>query len=433
MKTIVNKVSDTNVILTITLDANELESAQQVAASKLAKEIKVAGFRKGKAPVSVALKHIDPNSLNEQTIDNALSRAVAEAFITEKLQALSRPSVEVTKFVPSQILEFTAQTDILPIIKLGNYKKLKTPKPELKVTSIEVDEVLERMRSSYSDKKSVDRAVKKGDTVLIDFIGKKDGVAFDGGTGTDYELLIGSNSFIAGFEEGIIGKKPSQEFDLDLKFPDNYHVKDLKSAKVIFTVTIKKIFVTKQTKLDDAFALKASDNKIATIKDLKDDIKRELKTRKEQQAINNTKDSLVAQLIEISKVPVPDVLLKDQEQAIERDMIQNLTYQNITLDMYLDSKSLSKEKWLETEVRDAANGRVKAGLALAELRDQESITVSDEEVEEYIDNYKKQYANNAEVLKQLEQAEVRRDITNRILTEKTIERLVDLNNRKVTS
>ena len=191
MKTSVKNISDTKVELTITLDAEELAIAAQVATTKLARDVKVPGFRNGKTPIAVAAKNIDPSVLQEQTIDNAISKSVAEAFIKNELQALDRPVVEIKKFVPGETLEFTAETEILPKIKLGNYKKLKATADNAVVGTKEVDEIIERIRNGLADKKEVKRAAKNGDETVIDFVGKKGGVAFDGGTGADYALMLG--------------------------------------------------------------------------------------------------------------------------------------------------------------------------------------------------------------------------------------------------
>lgn len=426
MKTTVKHLSDTKVELTISLSKTELEAAEQVALSKLAKNIKVPGFRKGKIPASVAVKHADPQALAQQTLDDALSKAVAEAYIAENIQALDRPQVEVKKFVPGQELEFTAETEILPKVTLGDYKKLKAKAAKVTVASKDIDEIIERMRSGFSEKKDVQRAAKDGDEVVIDFIGKKDDVAFDGGTATDYNLTLGSNSFIPGFESGVVGKKPGETFDLELEFPKDYHAKDLKGAKVVFTTTLKSIKEVAQPEVNDEFAAKAGPFK--TLEELKADIKRELTTQKEREAGEKLKDELVKELIEVSTVPVPEVLLKDQAGSIERDMQQNLMYQGLTLEQYLENKGFeSKAKWQETEVADAAKKRVQAGLVLAELSKVEKIEATEKELDDHVELYKKQYANNPKMVEQFDLPEARRDIANRLLTEKTVERLALLN------
>lgn len=428
MKTTVKNLSETKVELTISLGKEELKAAEQVALTKLAREIKAPGFRKGKVPASVAAKHVDPELLAQQTLEDALSKAVAESYLNEGIQALERPAVEIKKYVPGSEVEFTAEAEILPKVTLGDYKKLKVEKKKITVAAKEVDEIIERMRQGFAEKKVVERAAKDGDEVMIDFIGKKGDVAFDGGTAQDYALTLGSNSFIPGFEEGIVGKKVGETFDLKLKFPEDYHVADLKGADVTFTTTLKEVKEIVLPELNDEFAAKAGPFK--TVDELKADIKRELTAQKEREAKENMKDDLVKQLVEASKVPVPEILRKDQAESIERDMTQNLMYQGLTLDQYLENKGFeSKEKWLEGEVNDAAEKRVQAGLVLAELSKAEKIEATNEELEEHVNLYKKQYANNPRMVEQFDQPEARRDIANRLLTEKTVDRLVELNTK----
>lgn len=427
MKTHVNHLSATRVQLTITLGKEELEAAEQVALTKLAKTVKVSGFRKGKVPASVAAKHVDPNQLAQQTADDALSKAVAEAFTAEDIQALDRPEVELKKFVPGQEMEFTAEVDVVPKVKVGDYKKLDVKQDTGKVTDKDVTEVLERMRDGMSEKVEVKRAAKDGDEVVIDFVGKKDDVAFDGGTAKDYDLKLGSNSFIPGFEEGIVGKKIGETFDLTLKFPENYHVADLAGADVVFTTTLNKVNELKKPELDDEFAKKA-DSRLKTLKELKDDIKSEIGKQKERETKDKFKDDLVSKLIEVSDIPVPQVLLDDQTRSIEQDMTQNLMYQGVTLEQYLATRKLKDhDEWHKKEVIPAAEKRVKAGLVLSELSKLEKIEATADELAEHINMYKQQYANSPEMTKQFDQPEVQRDIANRLLTEKTVDRLVDLN------
>lgn len=429
MKTTIKHLTDTKVELTISLDASDLAAAEQVALTKLSKDVKVPGFRKGKVPASVVAKSVDPNRLQEQILDDAVSKAVAEAFLSEKLQALDRPAVEIKKFVPGESVEFTAEVEVLPKITLGDYKKLKAEPAKVSVTAKEIDEIITRMREGFSEKQAVEREAKMGDETIIDFVGKKDDVAFDGGTGVGYALTLGSNSFIPGFEEGIVGKKAGETFDLPLSFPDDYHVADLKGQNVVFTTTLKEVKEVVLPEVNDEFAAKSGP--FTSVDELKADIKRELTAQKEREAADKTKDDLVAQLIEVSKIPTPQILIDDQKRSIEQDFERNLMYQGLGIDQYLETQKFKdKETWIEKEVTPAAIKRVKAGLVLAELSKVEKITATSEELADHIELYRKQYANNAEALKQFEDPEVQRDIANRLLTEKTVERLVELNTKK---
>jgi trigger factor len=429
MKTTVKNLSDTKVQVTITVDASELADAEKVALVKLSKNVKVPGFRSGKVPASVAAKHVEPQALQEQLMDDAISKAVAEAFMAEEIQALERPTVDIKKYVPGDMLEFVAEVEVLPAVKLGDYKKLTAKAGKVSVTAEEIDEIIERMRNGLAEKKDVTRAAKDGDETLIDFVGKKDGVAFDGGTGTDYTLKLGSNQFIPGFEEGVIGHKTGEEFDIDLAFPDDYHAKDLAGEKVTFTVTLKKVTASELPEIDDELAKKAGP--FETVAELKDDIKREITAQKEKEVGEKLRDDLIAELIEKSTVPVPELLVQDQMRSIEQDFAQNLAYRGLDLDTYLTTNGFpTEEEWREKEVKPAAERRTQAGMVLSELSKAENVTATDEEIDEHVNVHRKQYENNPETLKQFDTPEVRRDIANHYVTEKTIERLVELNGGK---
>ncbi len=409
--------------MTISLGKQELDDAELVALSKLAKTVKAPGFRQGKVPVEVAAKHVNPTALAEQTLDDALSKAVSQAFVDKQIQALDRPEVDVKKYVPKQELEFTAEVDVLPKITLGNYKKLGVKKAVGKVTAADVNDVIERMRKGFAKRKEVKRAAKEGDEVVIDFTGKRDGVAFDGGSAKDYTLSLGSQQFIPGFEEGVIGHKAGDEFDVALTFPQDYHAPTLAGVDVVFSVVLKTVNEVVLPELDDEFAKQTGHFK--SLSELKADIKRELTASKEREADDKFKDELITALIKTSKVPVPEILVADQSRSIEQDMNQNLAYQGMTLQNYLDSKKLTYEKWLETEVKDAATNRVKAGLVLAELSKIEKITATNEELAAKINQYQEQYGSKSG--QDFTSPELQRDIANRLLTDKTIDRLVELN------
>lgn len=428
MKTTVKNLSDTKVELTIVLGEDELADARQVALSKLAKTMKIQGFRQGKVPVNVAAKNVNPEALEQQTLEDALSKAVAEAFMNEKLQVLDRPAVDIKNFEMGKVLEFTAEAEIIPKVTLGDYKKLTAKAEKTTVEKKDVDEIIERMRQNFSEKKPVDRAAKNGDEVVIDFVGKKDGVAFDGGTATGHTLALGSNQFIPGFEEGIVGHKAGETFDLELKFPEEYHAAELAGADVTFTTTLNAVNEVVLPELTDEFAAKCGPFK--TMDELRQDIERELQQQKDREAGEKLKDALVGELVEKSNVPVPEILVSDQAKSIEQDFQQNLMYQGMTLDMYLGSKKFKdRDEWIEKEVTPAAEKRVQAGLVLAELSKEMKIEATNEELAAHVQQYKQQYANDKEALKQFDKPEVQRDIANRLLTEKTVEKLVEINTK----
>ena len=425
MKTKLKNISDVKVELTISLGAEELKAAEQVTLTKLAKEVKIEGFRKGKAPLEMVAAQVDPNLLSQETLENALSKSVAEAFLKEKVQAINRPEVDVKKFIPGTELEFTATTEIMPKVELGDYKKLGVKKEAVKVSKKEVKETIDRILKNFAEKKKVEREAKNGDEVIIDFLGKKDGVAFDGGKAEKFPLELGSKSFIPGFEEGLVGKKAGNELSLDLEFPKDYHAKDLAGAKVVFEVKIHEVRENVEPEINEEFLSKLGDFK--TKEEFEKQIEEDLKTQKQAEADEKFKDELVKKLAEVSKVPVPEILLEDQKRSIEMDMQQNLMYSGLSLEDYLERMGKTREEWLEKDVKEAAEMRVKSGLALAELSKVEKVKSDTKELDARITQLKEQYGNSKEVKKQLSSDDVRRNLANQILTEKTIDLLVEFN------
>ena len=426
MKTTVTHESDTRVKVMIAADHAELAAAEQVALKRLAKTAKVNGFRTGHVPLEIVKKHADANALAQETLDAALNRAVAEAFLSNDLQVLARPEVEIKKYVPGELLEFTAEADVLPEVKLGDYKKLKVKKAAVNVDKKEIDEVIERIQKGLSEKKEVKRAAKIGDETVIDFVGKKDGEAFHGGTGKDYPLVLGSNSFIPGFEDALVGLKAGDTKDVKLAFPKDYHVKDLAGQDVVFEVTVKKVNSVKLPALDDKFAAKAGS--FTSMEDLRSDIKAEIAAQAERRAKDDLKDELVKQLVAKSVVSVPSVLRDDQIRSLEQDLRQNLMYRGRTLEQYFKEKGYAdRDAWVKAEANDVADARIKAGLVLAQLSKELKIEATADELAAHINTYKQQYANNSEMAKHFDKPEAQREVANRLITEKTVDKLVELN------
>ncbi len=423
MKHTLKKSSETQVIVTIDLDKTDLATAKRVALQHISKNLKVPGFRAGKVPANVAEKHADPLELANHTTEHAMNIALNDVAVAEDLRVLDRPQVDLKDFKPYDSLSFEATIDIVPDITLGDYKKLKAKKAKVEVTDAEVEEVVERMRSQLAEKKAVKREASSGDEVNIDFIGKQDDKPFDGGTANGYDLVLGSNSFIPGFEEAIIGHKTGEKFDVPLAFPKDYHADHLKGAKVVFEVTLNEIKEVVLPEVDDTFAEKVGPFK--TVEGMREDIRSELLQQKEKTVEDQFKDDLVADLVAVSKVPVPQVLVDDQAKQIEQDALQNLMYRGMSPDQYLQQQGYKDhDEWHEKEFKVAAERRVQAGLALAELSKVENIDVSKEELDQRHALMLEQYPTMKD---QLDSPDARRDLANRVITEKTVDRLVELN------
>lgn len=424
MKTKSKKLSDSRIELTVTLDAKDLKPAKEKALEKLAKELKIEGFRKGKVPAEIAKKFIPENDLNAETVDFAVRSTVIAAFQEVEKSPLVMPNVNVTKYVPDEVVEYTATADIIPEVKLGDYKKLGVKKPEAKVTAKEINEVLDNIATSFAEKKAVKRAAKLGDEVIIDFVGKKDGEAFRGGSAKDYKLLLGSQSFIPGFEDGIVGHEPGDSFDLKLTFPKDYGVAELAGAKTVFEVLLKQVNEVVKPKVDDELAAKCGPFK--TVDELKADIKKNLEAQNAHKLEEKFKDDLVNALVKCSKVPAPEILIDDQVRIIRDDITRNAAAQGLSFEEFLEVNHETMENW-EKEARKIAEQRVKASLALQNLAIAEKIAVSDDLVAAKIAELKDVYKKSPEALKQLKDPNVKMDIKNRMTIEATLDYLVKVN------
>lgn len=426
MKTKSKKVSDSRIELTVTLDADDLKTAAKKALEKLAKDVKVEGFRKGKVPIDVAKKFIPENDLNAETIDFAVRTTVIEAFRKEEKSPLVLPNVNVTKYVPGEMAEYTATADIVPEIKLGDFKNLGVKKPEAKVTDKDIQNILNNIAESFAEKKVAKKAAELGDEVIIDFVGKKDGEAFRGGTAKDYKLMLGSNTFIPGFEDGIVGHESGDKFDLKLTFPKDYGVADLAGAKTVFEVLLKQVNEVKKPAIDDKLAEKCGPFK--TVDELKEDIRNNLEVQNAQRLNGKFKDDLVKALVKKSKIPAPEVLIEDQIRLIRDDMTRNASSQGMSFEDFLDKNGETQESWNE-QARAIAEERVKASLALQTLAVENKITVSDEEVNAKLAELREVYKKSQEALKSLKDPNVKMDIKNRLTIEKTLDFLVEANSK----
>ena len=426
MKTTVKKLSDTRIEITVVLDAKDLAPAREQAIDRLAQDVRVEGFRKGKVPTEVAAKFIPENDINAEAADFAVRTTVIEAFRTNEKSPLVIPQVNITKYVPGEVLEYTAAADILPEVKVGDYKNLGVTREKVTVKESDIKEILENIAKSFAEKKAVKRAAKLTDEVIIDFTGKKDGVAFQGGSAKDYPLTLGSKSFIPGFEDGIVGHEPGDKFTLDLTFPKDYGNKDLAGAKTTFDVLIKQINEVTPAVIDDKLAKKCGPFK--TVDALKEDIKKNIESQNSHRLDEKYKDDLIDALIKKSKVSAPNILVEDQLKLLKDDFTRNAAAQGLTLEEYLAHAGETAENW-EKEITKIAEQRVKASLVLQVLARDQKITVEDEVVDAKIAELREIYKKSPEAIKSLKDPNVKMDIKNRLIIEKTIDFIVKANKK----
>lgn len=411
-------LSDTNVQLTIAADATMLNAAKEEALNHIAKSVKLQGFRQGKAPLALVEKSADPTALQSEFLDIAMNQLYVAALDEQKLRPVAQPKVNVKKFVPFDVLELEIEVEVVGAITLADYKKIKLEKPAISITAKDVDEVIANLQTREAEKVDVERAAKDGDEVTLDFKGvdAETKEAIQGADGKDYPLVLGSNTFIPGFEPEVTGLKAGEEKTFDITFPKDYGVATLQSRKVTFTITIKSVKEVQKAKLDEAFAAKVGPFK--TVEELKADVKKQLESEKEYQNDREFVDNLVLKIAEESTVAIPAVLVEEQIDRMEQEERQNLMYRGETWQEHLEREGVTDEEHRE-RMKGDAQLRVKAGLVLAEIAEAEKVVVTPEELEIRMQLLKGQYPD-PQMQAELDKPEARRDIASRMVSEKTI-------------
>lgn len=411
--------SKTEVMLTITAGESVLNTIKEAVLQKLAPGVKIQGFRGGKAPTSLIEKNVDPQALQSEFLDEAMTVLYMQATEQEKIRPVTRPNVQIKKFVPFTELEFEVTTGIIGPIKLPDYKKITAKKDEVKITDKDVEEVIKSLKVRLAEKVEVDRASKNTDQVWIDFNGVDDkGESINGADGKDYPLVLGSNTFIPGFEDNVLGLKKGDEKTFTLTFPKDYGVKALASRMVTFTVNVTKVQEVIEPKEDDEFAKKAGP--FTSMDQLREDIKTQLGIEREREAVANHQDTVLRAVVSKSTVDIPKELVDQQVGYNLDELKKNLTYRGQTLEEFLKAEGKTEEEYKTQEVQPQAENQLKTSLVLAEIADAEGLRVTPEELEIRIQLLKGQYQDEA-MQGELDKEENRRDIASRMLSEKVLQ------------
>jgi len=408
--------------LTISANQADLEPIKQHVLKHLQKRVKVAGFREGNVPLALVEKNVDQNVMQTEFIEEAINHLYMSVAKELRLKPVAQPEVSVKKFVPYSELEFEAKVEIIGDIKLPNYKQIKKAKPTVTVTADDVKDVLQNLQLRAADKKTVERASKDGDEIWIDFTGKDaKGEPVNGADGKDYPLILGSNTFIPGFEPNLMGLKTGDEKTFTLKFPKDYGVKAIAGTSVTFAVTVKKVQELVPPKLDDAFAVQSGPFK--TLAELKSDIKKQLTQQRQYDSDKAYENELVTEIAAQAKVAIPKRLIDEQVARLEEEERRNLTYRGQTWEEHLKDEGVTAEEH-RAQKRPAATESVKAGLVLSEIAEAEGLNVTPDELEVRLQLLKGQY-KDAAMQGELDKPENQRDIASQILTEKTLSKLTD--------
>ena len=364
----------------VKIEGKEWQDALDKAFKEANKKAKIDGFRPGHAPKEVFIKKYGEESLFMDAADKALQSAYVKVLEENKdLEIVTQPSVEL-KNVSKDALELTFKLILKPEFKLGDYKNLKVKKDKVEVTNEEVNSAIDEMKNRYAEVQVKDGKVEKGDTAVIDFEGFKDGVAFEGVKGENYSLKIGSNTFIPGFEDQIIGMSKGEEKDVKVTFPEDYHSEELKGAKATFKVKVNEVKETIIPSLNEEFFKDLNMEGVNDRASLESALKETLAARKEQQAEGEYVDKLLEKLSEQTKIELPEEMIGDEIHRMIHQYEDNLKMQGITLEQFYQFTN-SNEDMLKEQMKDEAVKRIKYRLMLEEIIKLEKLTATDEEAD----------------------------------------------------
>ena len=411
------KLEKSRVALTIEASAEEFEAAVNKAYLKMRGKINVPGFRVGKAPRKIIEKMYGEEVFYEEAVNIILPDAYEDAVKEQKLDVVGYPEVELESCTKDGVV-FKCTVAVYPEVKLGQYKGLEAPKAEVKVAAADVNARLKEMADRNSRLVSVERAVKKGDTADIDFEGFDNGVAFDGGKGENFDLEIGSGSFVPGFEEQLIGMKAGEEKDIDITFPENY-APELAGKPVVFHVKVNEVKVKEVPAVDDEFAKDVSE--FDTLKELKADIKKKMTAERTEAAQRAFEDVLMAKVAEGVEAEIPHEMVELQAERMMEQFKQQLAAQGIPFDQYLKMTGTT-----EADFRKQADGpaaeQVKMNLAVEAIIKAEGLEATDEDVENELKNVTEKYGMDLETVKKYLRPE---DVKEQVIREKAVKIVAD--------
>ncbi|WP_088068390.1 trigger factor [Gottfriedia luciferensis] len=377
-------------LLTVEVEASEVDKGLDAAFKKVVKTMNVPGFRKGKLPRPIFEQKFGVEALYNDALDVILPEAYSKAIQEVGIEPVDRPEVDVEQMEKGKTLIFKAKVTVKPEVKLGEYKGLEVEEIDATVTEEDVQAELTKLQERQAELVvKEDGTVEKGDTAVIDFEGFVDGVAFEGGKGENYPLEIGSGSFIPGFEEALIGAKSGVETDVNVTFPEEYHSAELAGKAATFKVTVHEIKAKELPELNDEFAKDVNDE-VETLEDLKAKIKTDLEESKKAQAEGSLRDALVQKAAENAEVEIPEVMFESQVDRMVKDFEQRIAQQGLNLELYYQFTG-TKEEDLRSQMRQDAEARVRIDLTIDAIIEAEKIDATEEEMNEELGRLSEMY------------------------------------------
>lgn len=395
----VEKLEKNMAKLTIEVSAEDLDKAMEKAYQKQKSRISLPGFRKGKAPRKMIESMYGKGVFMEDAVNSLVPQEYTKALGECDLEIVSQPEINVTQMEPGKALIFTADVAVKPEVTLGDYKGVEVPKSEIAVTDEEVDAEVKKEQDKNARTVAVeDRAAANGDITTIDFEGFVDGVAFEGGKGTDYALTLGSGTFIPGFEDQLVGANTGDHVEVKVTFPEEYQAKELAGKEAVFQCDVKKIETKEVPELDDEFAKDVSE--FDTLAEYKEDVKKKLTEKKEKEARTAKENAAVDKAIENAQMDIPELMTKTECRQMMDDFSRRMQQQGLSMEQYFQFTGQSMDKMME-DMKPQALKRIQTRLVLEKIAEVENIQPTEDEVNEEISKMAEMYKMEADKLKDL--------------------------------
>ena len=380
MKYSLKNLESSSVAVTLTLEKEEFDRYRKEAAQDISQYVQVKGFRKGKAPLEKVVEEVGEARLFEKTIDKALQGTMQDVIVKEKLHVIGQPHVDVKKLEP---FEAIITLDIMPKLQAIDLKKFKIKQEKVEVTKKDVDQAFETIQENNAEWKTVQRKAKKGDRVEIDFEGSVDGELFEGGASKHHPLVIGSNTFIPGFEDQLIGVKENDETKVNVTFPKDYHKEDLKNKKAVFQIKVHQVSEKILPDMTDDFVKTFTEGRFNTKGDLETEIKQVIQEQKEQERDQNIEQQIIDQIIKYNTIQFPKTLINEELSYLTQSLQKDLESRNMNLERYLKLRNMTEEV-LEKDLQEQAQKRVSIRFNLRAIADAHNIEVSQDEITSFI-------------------------------------------------
>ena len=394
----VEKLEKNMAKLTIEVSAEDLDKAMEKAYQKQKSRISLPGFRKGKAPRKMIESMYGKGVFMEDAVNSLVPQEYTKALGECDLEIVSQPEINVTQMEPGKALIFTADVAVKPEVTLGDYKGVEVPKSEITVTDEEVDAEVKKEQDKNARTVAVeDRAAANGDITTIDFEGFVDGVAFEGGKGTDYALTLGSGTFIPGFEDQLVGANTGDHVEVKVTFPEEYQAKELAGKEAVFQCDVKKIETKEVPELDNEFAKDVSE--FDTLAEYKEDVKKKLTEKKEKEARTAKENAAVDKAIESAQMDIPELMTKTECRQMMDDFSRRMQQQGLSMEQYFQFTGQSMDKMME-DMKPQALKRIQTRLVLEKVAEAENIQPSEEEITEEIQKMADAYKMEADKIRE---------------------------------